>query len=209
MDAAVDPVGDTAMFTITVSADGSTASTPPVSEITPVKPVDTPAPSVSDTDGFVFADYKPTESLRADDNFLIINWLAEDHFKVDPSDPSVDPPTRTWNGLLTNTRGPGRWSVAALLSKQQQGYCAGSVDRTGARHRGDVPASGRLPGLWVSRIAANNSASRQPRKPTLVMANSTEPAKLWPQREASGAALPASVAVGALPAGFGPIRVCC
>ena len=91
VDAAVDPVGDTAMFTITVSTDGSTASTPPVSEITPVKPVDTPAPSVSDTDGFVFADYKPTESLRADDNFLIINWLAEDHFKVDPSDPSVDP----------------------------------------------------------------------------------------------------------------------
>ena len=91
--------GDTFDFqpqlTTEPTAPQAAGPTPPISEIVVTKISDvcsTPLlPSDTDTDGFVFTDYKPTESLRADDNFLVTDWLAEDHFKVDPSDPSVDP----------------------------------------------------------------------------------------------------------------------
>ena len=60
-----------------------------------------------------FTDYKPTESLKADDNFIIINWLAEDHFKVDPSDPSVDPNNPNSDGLLLPAVKAWDWEVNA------------------------------------------------------------------------------------------------
>ena len=37
-------------------------------------------------DDFIIIDFNPTESLKADDNFIIIEWLAEDHGPSDPSD---------------------------------------------------------------------------------------------------------------------------
>ena len=60
----------------------------------------------SDGDSFSFADSKPTGGVEADDNSLVVDWLAEDHrslddifiiddgLAVDPTDTNVwDPQT--------------------------------------------------------------------------------------------------------------------